>query len=69
MQLERTTALAQLVAAKQELESLEKELAQYGACDPAKIDEKRRAVVLAKEAALRWTGTCSLRTSTLSLTA
>ncbi|KIP11628.1 hypothetical protein PHLGIDRAFT_114474 [Phlebiopsis gigantea 11061_1 CR5-6] len=53
--LERTTALAQLAASKQELESLEKELTQYGACDPAKIDQKRRAVVLAKEAAIRWT--------------
>ena len=38
---------------------LEKELAQYGSCDPAKIDEKRRAVVLAKEAAVRWTGMSS----------
>lgn len=55
-QEERTAALAQLAASKHELEALEKELAQYGACDPAKIDEKKRAVVLAKEATVRWTG-------------
>ena len=39
------------------MEELEKELAQYGLCDPAKVEEKKRAVVLAKEAAVRWTGT------------
>lgn len=36
---------------------MEKELANYGACDPVKVEEKRRAVTLAKEAAMRWTGT------------
>lgn len=29
---------------------------QYGACDPIRVEEKKRAVVLAKEAAVRWTG-------------
>jgi hypothetical protein len=45
-----------LAAAKKELASLEKELSEYGACDPAKVDEIRRGVILAKEAAFRWTG-------------
>ena len=53
LQDERTAALAKLAASKQELENLEKELAQYGACDPVKIEEKKRALLLAKEAALR----------------
>jgi hypothetical protein len=35
---------------------LEKELSAYGACDPAKVEEKKRAGVLAHEAAIRWTG-------------
>lgn len=35
---------------------MEEELRNYGACDPVKIQEKKRAVVLAKEAAIRWTG-------------
>jgi hypothetical protein len=38
------------------LAALEKELLQYGACDPVKVEEKRRGVTLAKEAAIRWTG-------------
>lgn len=41
---------------KAEYAKLEMELAAYGACDPVKIEEKRRAIVLAKEAAVRWTG-------------
>ena len=28
----------------------------YGACDPAKLEELKRAITLAKEAAFRWTG-------------
>ena len=42
--------------ATKRIEDLEAELAAYGACDPAKMEEKRRAVVLAREAAARWTG-------------
>lgn len=38
---------------------MEEELQNYGACDPIKIQEKKRAVVLAKEAAIRWTGDLS----------
>lgn len=35
---------------------MEEELQNYGACDPIKIQEKKRAAVLAKEASIRWTG-------------
>ncbi|OJT09324.1 Meiotic nuclear division protein 1 -like protein [Trametes pubescens] len=51
----RTQMLEDLSTLKKEHAQLEKELAAYGACDPAKVEEKRRAVVLAKEAAVRWT--------------
>ena len=36
---------------------LQAELEVYGACDPVKVEEERRAVMLAREAALRHTGT------------
>ena len=39
-----------------ELAELQTELDAYGACDPVKVEEKRRAAVLAREAALRHTG-------------
>lgn len=35
---------------------LQGELEAYGACDPVRVEEKRRAVILAREAALRHTG-------------
>ncbi|KAH9935617.1 meiotic nuclear division protein 1 [Fomitopsis serialis] len=52
---ERNASLSRLSAAQKELEGLVTELAQYGACDPVKVEEKKRAVMLAKEAAVRWT--------------
>ncbi|KAA1471657.1 meiotic nuclear division protein 1 [Dentipellis sp. KUC8613] len=52
---ERTASLAKLVQYKKEVQTLETELQAYGACDPAKVEEKKRAVILAKEAAVRWT--------------
>ncbi|KAH9847132.1 meiotic nuclear division protein 1 [Lenzites betulinus] len=55
---ERARMLDQLASLKKERAQLETELATYGACDPAKVEEKKRAIVLAKEAAVRWTGTC-----------
>ena len=55
-QAARNSSLSRLTDAHKELEKLEGELAQYGACDPVKVDEKKRAVTLAKEAAVRWTG-------------
>jgi len=43
-----------------ELTKLQQELAQYGQCDPVHLAQKQRANVLAKEAALRWTGSSIL---------
>jgi len=52
---ERKAALEKLSDLKKNLAETEEELRDYGACDPIKIQEKKRAVVLAKEAAIRWT--------------
>jgi hypothetical protein len=49
-------ALARLVATTKELAELQTELDAYGARDPVKVEEKRRATVLAREAALLHTG-------------
>ena len=49
-------ALEKLSAAKEQIKALEAELRAYGACDPIKVEAKRRAVILAHEAAIRWTG-------------
>ncbi|KIM78892.1 hypothetical protein PILCRDRAFT_578984 [Piloderma croceum F 1598] len=57
---ERVQALEKLAAAKQEHSMLEKELGAYGACDPARVDEKKRGGVLAHEAAIRWTDNYSM---------
>ena len=48
--------MEKLATTTQELTELEKELSAYGACDPVKVEEKRRAVICAREAAVRWTG-------------
>ena len=58
-QEERSAALAQLSSLKAQLTGLEDELAKYGACDPIKIEAKRRACELAHEATVRWTGMLS----------
>ncbi|KAK1236179.1 Meiotic nuclear division protein 1, partial [Marasmius sp. AFHP31] len=52
---ERKAALATLNEMKREICKLDEELSAYGACDPVKLEETRRAITLAKEAALRWT--------------
>ncbi|TBU25136.1 meiotic nuclear division protein 1 [Dichomitus squalens] len=52
---ERAEALNKLMALKTEYAKFETELAAYGTCDPAKVEEKKRAVILAKEAVVRWT--------------
>ncbi|KAI0245593.1 hypothetical protein BJV78DRAFT_1137518, partial [Lactifluus subvellereus] len=44
-----------LATAKKMLTELQAELEAYGACNPVKVEEKRRAVMLAREAALRHT--------------
>lgn len=41
------------------------ELSAYGACDPAKVEEKKRGVFLAHEATTRWTGMVSFGICTL----
>jgi len=56
----RGAALARLDLAREELSSLQAELEAYGACDPVKVEEKRRAVMLAREAALRHTDNYSI---------
>lgn len=56
IQEERFQALENLASAKKKYAALEKELGAYGACDPAKVEEKKRGVFLAHEAAIRWTG-------------
>ncbi|KIJ67711.1 hypothetical protein HYDPIDRAFT_107183 [Hydnomerulius pinastri MD-312] len=56
----RTAALEKLAQAKQKIVTLEKELDAYGACDPIKVEEKKRAVTLAHEAAVRWTDNYSI---------
>ncbi|KAN0091008.1 Meiotic nuclear division protein 1 [Tylopilus felleus] len=56
----RTSALQKVVEARQEIAALEKELEAYGACDPAKVEEKKRAITLAHEAAVRWTDNYSI---------
>lgn len=56
IQEERKAALSRLSTLKQELSILQKELSAYGTCDPAKVEEKKRAVTLAKEGSIRWTG-------------
>ncbi|KAG6830167.1 hypothetical protein H0H92_001896 [Tricholoma furcatifolium] len=57
----RSKALAELADLRKQVVTLEKELSAYGDCDPVKIEEKKRAVFLAKEAALRWTGKFDLQ--------
>lgn len=58
----RASALQNVAEARQQITALEKELEAYGACDPVKVEEKKRAITLAHEAAVRWTGQyCALR--------
>ncbi|KAG1816108.1 meiotic nuclear division protein 1 [Suillus subaureus] len=53
-------ALEQLTSMKKQLAVLQEEIDAYGACDPVKVEEKRRAVTLAHEAAVRWTDNYSI---------
>jgi len=52
---QRSAALGRLASARKTLTELQGELEAYGACDPVRVEEKRRAVILAREAALRHT--------------
>ncbi|KAF8912516.1 meiotic nuclear division protein 1 [Mucidula mucida] len=51
----RTQAFAELHRLNKELVHLDNEWTAYSACDPVKLDETKRGIVLAKEAAIRWT--------------
>lgn len=59
--------MEKLSGLKSDLAGMEEELQNYGACDPTKIQEKKRAVVLAKEAVIRWTGDRPRRVAEISL--
>jgi hypothetical protein len=65
----RKASLAKLSALDIELGALDKELAVYGVCDPVKVAQKQRAIALAKEASVRWTGKLFIapRTQAISL--
>ncbi|KAG8213803.1 meiotic nuclear division protein 1 [Butyriboletus roseoflavus] len=56
----RTRALQKVAEARQQITALEKELETYGVCDPVKVEEKKRAITLAHEAAVRWTDNYSI---------
>ncbi|KAI9572054.1 meiotic nuclear division protein 1 [Boletus coccyginus] len=56
----RTSALQKVAEGRQQIVALEKELEAYGACDPVKVEEKKRAITLAHEAAVRWTDNYSI---------
>ncbi|KAF8590949.1 meiotic nuclear division protein 1, partial [Ramaria rubella] len=53
---QRTEALAILALKKKEIDELQAEMAKYGASDPTQVEAKRRGIILAHEAAVRWTG-------------
>ena len=56
MKAQRAEALKELFDKREQVTKLDKELKAYGACDPAKVQEQKLGVELAKEAAIRWTG-------------
>ena len=60
-QVERTASLEKMARLRRELHDLEKELAAYGDSDPATFEQTKRAALLAKEAAVRWTGRCAAK--------
>jgi hypothetical protein len=56
-QPERADLLAQLASLTTTSTQLKSELEAYGAADPIKMETKRQAIELAKEAGVLWTGT------------
>ncbi|KZV73308.1 meiotic nuclear division protein 1 [Peniophora sp. CONT] len=52
---ERAAAETRMLAVQKEASALEAEQAAYGACDPVVVEQKQRAVLLTREAAIRWT--------------
>ncbi|CAE6441303.1 unnamed protein product [Rhizoctonia solani] len=65
---DRRASLAQLAQNRATLSELESEMAQYGLADPVVLERKRRAVVLAREAACRWTDNYSVLFSHITKT-
>ncbi len=65
-QAERRKLLSILADLKSTSEGLKSELAAFGAADPARYERKRRAVEVAKDAAVRWTGQLTAYLSTVS---
>ncbi|CAE6473225.1 unnamed protein product, partial [Rhizoctonia solani] len=65
---DRRTSLAQLAKNRATLSELKSEMAQYGLADPVVLERKRRAVVLAREAACRWTDNYSVLFSHITKT-
>lgn len=55
-QPKRNKLLERLEFLRTENESLKAELEAFGACDPVKLQQKKVAIALAKESAVRWTG-------------
>ena len=55
-QTERTTLLTELEILTKTSSTLKAEIEAYGASDPIKMEQKRRAIEIAKEACLLWTG-------------
>lgn len=53
---QRRTSLTLLHAKRSTLTDLKGELAQHGLADPVVLERKRRGVILAHEASVRWTG-------------
>ncbi|CAE6349758.1 unnamed protein product [Rhizoctonia solani] len=56
----RRASLAKFAQDRAILSELESEMAQYGLADPIVLERKRRAIVLAREAACRWTDNYSV---------
>lgn len=67
LQPERQAALARHAELQLRIANLDREREQYGASDPVQINLKRRAVVLAHEAASRHTGETFLHTAMIEL--
>ncbi|KAL5631920.1 hypothetical protein ACGC1H_000071 [Rhizoctonia solani] len=65
---DRRASLAQLAQNRATLIELEAEMAQYGLADPVVLERKQRAVVLAREAACRWTDNYSVLFSHITKT-
>ena len=62
-QVARSHVLENYNKSREELVQLNRELESYGDADPAKFEETKRSIILAKEATLRWTGIATVFTT------